>query len=562
MKSKIHVAPASLIRFVLFFFTSFFAIFSYADRVLIVSPEQSEILQTGGLAHATTGLALSLNQQGVSTEILMPYYLEMKAPPLHSTGQVIDVPLDWRGGQPFKHSHFSVYKSDDSKNPTLFLRHENGDGINYFDNNSRGGKKFYGPDFFIGEAMGAWAQATSQYILSGNYDTVILNDWTTGLVAYYLNQAKLQGKKTPKVIFAIHNLAYQGVFPHSLSRFLGIPDENFNIEGVEYHGQLGMLKAGLNYADLIYTVSPRYAEEIRTQRFGVGLDGLMRKKFQEHRLIGVLNGITNAEWDPSIPQKGLPFNFTSDDLQGKDKGKIELQKSLDLKEGLGIPVFVFTSRLSEQKGTAYLIDAIGLMAGRSEAQFVVVGDGDTHSVESMKELEKLFPDKVRYRPFSSLLEKQLMRYGDFFVNASWFEPSGLNQFFALKNGTIPVVSAVGGLLNSIKDQVTGILFPVVEGHEGNGYQVDGTRNNLLIAMERAMKVFKDKSKLQQMRQAGMVEDHSWTSRVNSEVKPMLEYVKSNALTKMDFETFKALRSAAPTDHVGHLTCQRAFAPGI
>lgn len=489
-----------------------------APRVLMVSPEQTGILQTGGLAHATAGLAESLNHDGVRTEVLMPFYLEMAGPKTTATGETINVGLDYRGTDyPHKSSAFSVHRGGGSSNPTIFLRHETAQQ-NYFDNRTNGNTpKFYAPESAIGESFGAFAKAASEYILRHNYDVVILNDWTTGLIALHLEEARKAGVKTPKVVFAIHNIAYQGLFPKSLADFLGLGERHFNAErGYEFWGQMNFLKAGLQYADMIYTVSKQYAKEIATERFGAGLDGVIRQKMTEHRVTGILNGILDHEWDPKRTKAGLVHRFSMDDFSGKAMGKSDMQRELGLPIRAQAPVFILTSRLAEQKGFEYLVDAIRNVAYQADAQWVIIGNGDAKYVEALKGLQAQFPDRVVYRPFSNHLEAQLTRYGDFFVNGAWFEPSGLNQFFALKNGTIPVVSEAGGLADSVKPGINGLRFQIVPKPDGNGYEVGATSENARLAFMSAIKLYQDPERLDEMRRVGMAENNSWTGRIRSE----------------------------------------------
>lgn len=504
---------------------------SYASspRILLVSPEQSHIFQTGGLAHATTGLAASLRAEGIQAEILMPAYTDMNAGVLRPTGYHSSVRLDWDHGHPNKRSYFSVLSNLDPLNPTLFLHHQNLPGQrNYFDSHPEvdGGKKVYAPDITIGESFGAFAKASADYILTQNYDIVILNDWTTGLIALHLKEAKERGHKVPKVIFAIHNMAYQGLFPESLGRFLGVPEKHFAIDGYEFWHKISFLKAGLQYSDMIYTVSNQYAKEIATPRFGAGLDGLIRKKAQEGKVTGILNGIMNEEWEPTRKVEGLEHNFSKQNLSGKARGKALLQAEMGFAQNAETPVFVLTSRLAEQKGFAYLTEAIEAMVKSGHSQWIVIGDGDATYIQELKKLEARFPDRVRYRPFSNLLEKKLTRYGDFFVNGAWFEPSGLNQFFALRNGTLPVVSAAGGLMDSVKEGRNGLLFQIHEGIEGQSYDKDATRESAQAVFRKAIALYGDQERMKEMRLNAMSEDHSWSSRIQKHFRSLFEYVQN------------------------------------
>lgn len=503
-------------------------------RVLIASVEQTRIFQTGGLAHATTDLAKTLNQAGVSTDVLMPYYLQMN---VHGTLTDIDqnynVLLDWRHGRAHKESVFTVkamIESDlntgEQELKTYFLKHDHTDEIvNYFDNRAEDStQKFYGPAATIGESFGAYSKAAAEFILQNSYDIVILNDWTSGLIATHLHDAKVQGRKTPKVVFAIHNIAYQGVFPKSLVDFLGLPEQHFNFEnGYEFHGQVNFLKAGIQYSDEVYTVSPQYAIEIATRRFGHGLDGLIRRKRNEGRLIGILNGIDNSKWEPAHPVDPQWPSFSANDLAGKALGKQMLQKQFHLPEDASAPLVISTSRLAEQKGFEYLFDAIRSLASRHHIQFILIGDGESRYIHQAQQLEHDFKNQIRYARYSITLEHLLMNYGDFFINAAWFEPCGLNQFYALRNGAIPVVSCTGGLKDSIQDDVTGFHFIVPEdGSHHHPYDKWQAQQAIINVFEqKVLKLYNDDPvKLNQMRVAGMQEDHSWLHQVNEIFIPM------------------------------------------
>lgn len=525
-------------------------VFAKSPKILMVSPEQSHIFQTGGLAHATTGLAISLRAEGIQTEVLMPAFTDMNSGSLHTTGFRTAVPLDFDHGQPNKRSYFSMLQNNSVDNPTFFLRHDSVNGErNYFDSHPEtyGGKKVYAPDLRIGESFGAFAKASVDFIMSQNYDIVILNDWTTGLIALHLKDLKDRGFKVPRVIFAIHNMAYQGLFPESLGRYLGLNEKHFSISGYEFWHQVSFLKAGLQYSDMIYTVSNQYAKEIATPRFGAGLDGLIRQKATEGKVTGILNGIINEEWEPNKKVEGLEHGFTKKDLVGKSRGKAALQAELGFPVSAETPLFVLTSRLAEQKGFAYLTDAIEATIKFGHSQWIVIGDGDADYIKGLKALEEKYPDRVRYRSFSNLLEKKLTRYGDFFVNGAWFEPSGLNQFFALRNGTLPVVSQAGGLMDSVKEGKTGLLFHIHEGAGGQGYDKEATRKAAQAVFEKAIALYGDKSKMNEMRLNAMSEDHSWNSRIQKHFNSLFEYVLNHGPDRLVHTQGAHFRIQPPED---------------
>ena len=190
----------------------------------------------------------------------MPYFLEMTAPRVVATGEQLPVDLVRQGGlSRINEACFPFSRNVDLSVPTVFLEHE-GCPI-YFDNRTNGsGKKTYGPQAIEGEAFGAFAKAAADYILANNYDVVILNDWTAGLIALHLKAAEAAGHRVPKIIFAIHNIAFQGLFPYSLAEFLGLDARYFTINGYEYYNKMSFLKAGLLFSDMVYTVSRQYAQ--------------------------------------------------------------------------------------------------------------------------------------------------------------------------------------------------------------------------------------------------------------------------------------------------------------
>lgn len=512
-------------------------------KVLMVTPEQSHIFQTGGLAHASTGLAEGLNHENIKTDVLMPYFLEMNTKTIQEGNRKFSVELDWRNGESHKTSDFTLHRNTGEPYTTFFLRHEANVEINYFNNNRYGkSKKFYGPESISGESFAAFAKAAADFILSSNYDIVILNDWTTGLIATHLKDAKERNQKVPKVIFAIHNIEYQGVYPKSLSNFLGLTERHYNIQGFEYWGKMSFIKAGLKHSDMIYTVSPQYAEEVTTPRFGAGLNGIAFEKKAQNRVIGIMNGINNEEWDPSIKRKNLEETFSVSDMSGKEKGKLALQKDVGFEINTKIPLSVLTSRLAEQKGLDWLIDAVWMAAEQINSQWIIIGNGDEIYVNKLKELEKKHPSKVRYMDFSEAMEKRLIRYADFFVNGARFEPMGLNQMFALRNATLPIVSRVGGLLNSVKQDQTGLLFDIVYKQTSNDVDKDATRESAFTAIKSAVRLFENKSKMDEMRKQAMLENNSWIARVQNEFRPFFDFVLNSGYDKMSFSQWKESKS--------------------
>ena len=494
-------------------------------KVLMVTAEQTGYFQLGGLAHASTGLAVAKG-----ADVLMPYYMSFYetdltpgktiASELHAEKQSIGVDLDHWEGEVYKQKEFSLHTHRRNGVKTTFLRHQHHEGEeNLFHNpKDHKGKRGYAPSHIEGESFGAFDIAAAHYILQSDYDVVILNDWPMGLIAALIKSAEEQGKKVPKVIFAVHNMAYQGKFPKALIDYLGLDWRMFKVDGFEYHDDLSFFKAGLAFADFVYTVSLQYAHEIGTPEFGEGLDKMIQKLISENRLSGILNGIAVRDWAPNLAHEGVPHLFSVDDLSGKALNKAELQREMGLPILDGVPVITLTSRIVSQKGWKFLVEAIDEIAAKYNVQFAIMGDGEEEYLSKIETLSKKYPSKVKYQAFSGRMEKLATAGADFFMNAAVFEPCGLNQFFALLMGTVPIVTAKGGLKDSVHEL----------GEEQNGFVAEeASHESIVAAMSRAIETYQANPELiRKLRLKGMSVDYSWESRLD-EVDAMIKYVLEN-----------------------------------
>ena len=340
------------------------------------------------------------------------------------------------------------------------------------------------------------------------------HDWQAGLAPIYLktlyaDHPMLGG--TPSV-FTIHNLAYQGLFDPSWLPQLDLGWELFTIEGMEYWHRISFLKGGINYAELITTVSRRYAEEIQTPQLGFGFDGIMRGRRAD--LVGILNGIDTADWNPATDPH-LPAAYTQDDLSGKSAAKLELLKRYGLPTSdvvLKRPLVGMVSRMVDQKGFD-LVAALADRLPRLDATFVVLGTGDTRYQDLWTALAAAWPDRIGARiGFDEGLAHLIEAGADMFLMPSRFEPCGLNQMYSLRYGTVPVVRAVGGLADTVVDykpgrrNATGFVF------------ADYTPAALLDALTRALRLCAEPTKWRALQRAGMRLDYSWD-------RSAAEYVK-------------------------------------
>jgi starch synthase len=340
------------------------------------------------------------------------------------------------------------------------------------------------------------------------------HDWQAGLAPVYLKTlyATHPTLANTATVFTIHNLAFQGLFEADWLPRLDLGWELFTIDRLEYWGRISFLKGGINDADLITTVSRKYAQEIQTPELGFGFDGILRQRSAD--IAGIQNGIDTAIWDPAH-DAFLPVPYDADDLRGKAAAKAELLARYGLPTtgaALKRPVVGVISRMVDQKGFD-LIAALADELPRLDATFVVLGTGEPRYQELWTRLAAEYPDRIGVRiGFDESLAHLIEAGADIFLMPSQFEPSGLNQMYSLRYGTVPVVRAVGGLADTVvnysprKPLSTGFVF------------TDYTPEALLAALRRALALYRDRQKWQALQRAGMQEDYSWDRSAREYVK--------------------------------------------
>jgi starch synthase len=295
-------------------------------------------------------------------------------------------------------------------------------------------------------------------------------------------------------VFTVHNLAYQGVFPHDDARLLELPARFMQPAGLEFHGQICFMKAGLKFADRVSTVSPTYAREIATPEFGAGLDGVIRGR--EGEVAGILNGIDDKVWDPAA-DSALPARFRADALEGKLRCKIALQAEAGLAPRPEAPVLTLVSRLTAQKGLDLVLAVLPELL-RHGAQLVVQGTGDPSLESAFAIAAHAHPGEVALHVgYDESRAHRLIAGADMILVPSRFEPCGLTQLYGLRYGTVPVVRRVGGLADTVGDGITGFVFG------------EATPFALQAALERALAAFREPARWAALMQAGMVQDLGW-----------------------------------------------------
>lgn len=469
-------------------------------RILMATSEFHPYSKTGGLADMVAALTKTLAQKGHRVGVVTPLYrgIREKFPELR--------PFDWQMTLPLGGSHVSarIWIVEPVAGMTIYFVDQPGffdrpgiyneNGADYADNAAR--------FIFFSKA----AIHLARYLPWGP-QVMHVHDWQTGLVPMLVQQQRLAegwGKATP-VMLTIHNLAYQGIFAADAFALANLPASWFNPGTAEFHGALNMLKAGIATADVITTVSPRYAREIMTEEFGCGLDGLLRHRADV--VHGVLNGVDYEEWNTTT-NPHLKFHYRADQLAGKTRNKTALQKELGLPVNPRVPLFGSVTRLAEQKGVDLLVPALEEMLGRP-MQFVLLGSGDGHYERSLRSLARRHPDKVAIRiGYDQGLSHRIEAACDFFLMPSRFEPCGLNQMYSLRYGTIPIVRATGGLDDSVVDpsenqqEATGIKF------------TEYSAAALAHAMRKALALYATKPALRAFRERGMKADFSWETTAN------------------------------------------------
>lgn len=407
-------------------------------KILMASSEALPYFKSGGLADVARSLPDALSALGHDVRIIHPLY-----PSVHERGLPIveheRLIVPWVGGQ-IELRTFTHKPAVGA--PAVLVQHHafNTHGSPYEDADPAAPARRFA----------LFSRAVLGYALQWGADVVHLNDWQTGLVPVY---ALTDGITIPTV-FAIHNLAYQGIFDRHVLDETGVPREFFRPEnGLEFHGNVALIKGGIALADRVVTVSPTYAQEIQTPEYGAGLDGLLR--FRSRVLHGILNGIDQNVWNPRT-DRALYTNYDEDTLDGKTENKARLLSAFDMEAST--PLCVIVSRLAHQKGIDLVARALpGLLD--IGVNLIILGSGD-HALEAQfREVAHRVPHRVRsFFGMDDHFARRLYAAADFLLMPSRYEPCGLGQMIAQRYGTLPIVRATGGLVDTVQDGKTGFMF--------------------------------------------------------------------------------------------------------
>ena len=321
-------------------------------------------------------------------------------------------------------------------------------------------------------------------------DILHLNDWHSALSSLYLKEIKSK----IKTIFTIHNLAYQGIFNKKSLKRLSINKKYFNIDGVEFYEKISFLKSGIAYSDAVTTVSPTYAKEILTKEFGCGLDGFL--KHHKDKLYGILNGIDMTMFNPKTDDS-LFKKYDFNNLDNKNKNKKHFIKNSSLKNSK-LPLFVMVTRLVEQKGIDLVIKSLKKVLSK-KINLYVVGEGKPEFVTKLEKFSSKYDNFEFINTYNEELSHKAYAAADFLLMPSRFEPCGLSQMISMTYGTLPIVHEVGGLKDSVEDGIDGIVFK------------NETKKDLILAVDRAIKLKNKTKKFNSMRISGMKKNLSFSS---------------------------------------------------
>ncbi|MGO4870532.1 MAG: glycogen synthase GlgA [Roseiarcus sp.] len=451
-------------------------------RVLFVTPEMSDFVKIGGLGVVSAALPRAL-RPFADVRVLIPGYREV-VEGRSSLERIVELP----GLAEIPGCGLGRLSAEDGLIvyvllcPQLYERpgtpYADPEGAPWPDADVRFGRlSLAAAQMAAGLGDPAWTPAVLH-----------LNDWPTAMAAGYLEWL---GIRTPSVM-TIHNLAFQGLFSRERLAALGVPERAFAQNGIEFHGRLSYLKAGIYYASHVTTVSETYAREITQPESGCGLHGLLEGRAREGKLTGILNGIED-DWGLAASEAGAA---PIDPDAWKEANAEAVRKSFGLAVSKG-PLFAIISRLVHQKGVDLSIEAADEIVAEG-GQIVAAGRGEKRFEDAILDLHRRHPDAIGADiGFDDDEARQMFAGSDFLLMPSRFEPCGLTQMYAQKSGSLPIAHRTGGLADTIEDGETGFLF--------DAETVDG----LSSAVRRAIAAFASRGRIRAMRRRAMARDFAW-----------------------------------------------------
>lgn len=465
-------------------------------RVLQVCAEIFPLLKTGGLADVAGALPLALRPLGADVRVLLPGF-EAILNGLEDAAVVAE--LHPPGGMHLARGARLLY----GRLPRCDLQAYVIDAPAYY---RRGGGPYddHGDNHLRFGLLG-WVAAALAQGLDGFWqpEVVHAHDWHAALAPAYLRAAEQAlHRRLARTVYTVHNLAYQGMYGAHQFGDLGLPVHFYGVQGVEFHGHVNFMKAGLYFADRITTVSPSYAREIQSPEQGCGLDGLLRSRMMS--LSGILNGVDPAVWHPAADAY-IAAPYDADHLDGKAACKAALQAELGLAQDPLRPLACVVSRLAEQKGLHLVLQALPRLV-EAGGQFAMLGSGDAWMEAAFRELAQAHPQAVSVRiGYDEPFAHRLIAGSDAIVVPSRYEPCGLTQLYGLQYGTLPIVRRVGGLADTVADTRLETVDQDATGFVFDAFDADA----LVWGARRALALYRRPADWRIVQQRGMRQSWDW-----------------------------------------------------
>ncbi len=463
-------------------------------RILHVASEAYPLIKTGGLADVCASLPRAQARLGHDVRLLIPAYraaidqlqarktiAEIRLPELADSVRILETGMRDTASKVWLVDYGPAFDRDG--NPYL-----DDTGMPWDDNAER---------FFLLCRI-AVTIIHDENSLGWRPHVVHCHDWQAGMVAPLIDDDQDIVK-----IFTIHNLSYQGIFPRSTFTSLGLKEELWAMDGVEYLDQMSFIKGGIVFSDWITTVSPTYAREIQTSDLGCGLEGLLQHR--SDRLVGILNGIDYDEWNPNT-DPFIDFHYSADALEGKLRNKMACMERWSLQGDDKTPLFAFVGRLVDQKGIDLLAAALPELLTQGYP-FVVLGKGDPLLERELQAIARAHPGRIHVQVgYDEKMSHQIEAAADIFVMPSRFEPCGLNQMYSMHYGTVPIVSQTGGLADSVVPATPrNLATKTATGFTFTRFTADA----LIKTIHQGAKLFADVQSWRALILAGMSRDFSW-----------------------------------------------------
>jgi len=470
-------------------------------RILFATAEVSPIARTGGLGDVCGSLPKALAKLGHEVVMFMPFYREAREW-FEQSGESIEPALPAT----------RIFWANWATEATLLRAQLPGSEIplylvandHFFNRDAIYAPRYDGYDDGV-ERYAFFCRAVIAACEALNIapDVVHAHDWHTALLPVYLHSGlrSADAFRNARSVYTIHNLNYQGIGRPAQFDALGLHARYWFPDALEHYGQLNLMKGGIIFADEVTTVSPNYAREIQTPAQGAGLDGILRTL--SFKLNGILNGIDVEEWNPASDPR-IPSNFDAEELTGKTLSKRALLREANLKSRPKTPLFSFVSRLVDQKGVDLLIPALSRLL-RAGANAVILGSGESRYEAALEQIGSENADRCRvWIGFDNMLAHRIYAGSDLLLMPSIYEPCGLNQMYALRYGTVPVVRLTGGLADTV------IPFDGTNEESANGFGfVTASAADLYIAAWLGVLNFRETRVWKRLQANGMGEDFSW-----------------------------------------------------